>query len=126
MLSRQRAVQLLTLTLTLTLPFQAAAQKRALRVGDLYRVKGVGDPQRSPDGKWVAYTVSTSDSAKDRNDTDVWMASWDGKENIRLTSTPDGESSPRWSPDGRFLAFTSSRQGARGGQLWLLDRRGGE
>ena len=128
MLSKAKVLQFLTvtLTLTLTLPFQANAQKRSLRVGDLYRVKGVGDPQRSPDGKWVAYTVSSSDSAKDRNDTDVWMASWDGQTNIRLTSTPDGESSPRWSPDNRYLSFTSSRQGARGGQLWLLDRRGGE
>src|SRR5262249_11828052 len=34
---------------------------------------------------------------------------------------------PRWSPDGRYLAFTSSRPGkARGNQVWLLDRSGGE
>jgi len=70
--------------------------------------------------------VSSVDSAKDKNDTDVWMASWDGAQNIRLTSTPDGESSPRWSPDGRYLAFVSGRQEGKGGQIWLLDRRGGE
>ncbi|MCK7476496.1 MAG: hypothetical protein M0C28_02135 [Candidatus Moduliflexus flocculans] len=28
---------------------------------------------------------------------------------MRLTSRPDGESSPRWSPDGRYLAFLASR-----------------
>jgi dipeptidyl aminopeptidase/acylaminoacyl peptidase len=100
--------------------------KRAIRPTDIFRVRDVRDPQISPDGKWVAYTVTTADSARDKNDTDVWMASWDGKENIRITSTKDGESSPRWSPDGRYLSFISSRDGGKGGQVWLLDRRGGE
>ncbi|HEX9106362.1 MAG TPA: S9 family peptidase, partial [Longimicrobiales bacterium] len=46
--------------------------------------------------------------------------------NLRLTSSPDAETSPRWSPDGRWLAFLSSRQEGKGSQVWLLDRRGGE
>jgi dipeptidyl aminopeptidase/acylaminoacyl peptidase len=105
---------------------QGAVAKRPVRVGDMYRVKNVNDPQLSPDGKWVAYTVTTTDSAKDKSDTDIWMTSWDGSQTIQVTSSPDGESSPRWSPDGRYLAFISSRQAGKGGQLWLLDRRGGE
>ena len=103
-----------------------AVAKRPLRATDIFRVRDVRDPQISPDGKWVAYTVTVADSARDKNDTDVWMASWDGKENIRITSTKDGESSPRWSPDGRYLSFLSSRDNGKGGQIWLLDRRGGE
>src|SRR5689334_1338878 len=105
---------------------QGTVAKRPIRVGDMYRVKNVNDPQLSPDGKWVAYTVTTTDSAKDKSDTDIWMTSWDGSQTIQVTSSPDGESSPRWSPDGRYLAFISSRQAGKGGQLWLLDRRGGE
>jgi dipeptidyl aminopeptidase/acylaminoacyl peptidase len=104
----------------------APVAKRPLRSTDIFRVRDVRDPQISPDGKWVAYTVTIADSASNKNDTDVWMASWDGKENIRITSTKDGESSPRWSPDGRYLSFISSRDGGKGGQVWLLDRRGGE
>jgi len=100
--------------------------KRPLRIGDLHRLRTVGDPQRSPNGRWVAYTVTSVDSAKDRSDTDVWMTSWDGRETVRLTSTPEAESSPRWSPDNRWLAFVSGRQEGKGGQIWLLDRRGGE
>ena len=106
----------------------AAAQgtKRPLRVGDMYRLKTVSDPQLSPDGAWVAYTVSTTDSARDKTDADVWMTSWDGTRTVQLTSSPDAETTPRWSPDGRYLSFLSSRQGGKGPQLWLLDRRGGE
>ena len=107
-------------------PAAAPAAKRPLRATDIFRVRDVRDPQISPDGKWVAYTVTIADSARDKNDTDVWMASWDGKENVRITSSKDGENVPRWSPDGRYLSFISSRDGGKGGQVWLLDRRGGE
>jgi dipeptidyl aminopeptidase/acylaminoacyl peptidase len=108
----------------------AQPAKRPIRLDDLARIRSVGDPQRSPDGKWIAYTVATTDVEKDRRDTDLWMVSFDGAEEIRLTSSPDGESSPRWSPDGRFLAFLASRgtdeEKKLGAQVWLLDRRGGE
>lgn len=104
--------------------------KRPIKTDDFARLKSVGDPQLSPDGKWVAYTVGTIDLEKDKRDTDLWMVSWDGKEEVRLTSSPDGESRPRWSPDNRYLAFLASRgdedQKKKGAQAWLLDRRGGE
>jgi dipeptidyl aminopeptidase/acylaminoacyl peptidase len=103
-----------------------AAQQRPLEPSDIYRFLNVRDPQLSPDGEWVAYTVTRADSARDRNVTDVWMVSWDGTQDVRLTSSPDNETSPRWSPDGRHLAFLSSRQEGDGAQVWLLDRRGGE
>lgn len=103
-----------------------AQAKRPVRVGDMYRIKNVGGLDLSPDGKWVAYTVTTTDSAKDKTDTDVWMTTWDGTQTIHATSTPDNETSPKFSPDGKYLAFLSSRQGGKGSQLWLLDRQGGE
>src|SRR5688572_16242972 len=104
----------------------ASQTRRSLNAEDVYNVRDVSDPQRSPDGQWVAYTVTTAHKDTDKNNTDVWMVSWDGAQQIQLTSTPDGESSPRWSPDGKYLSFVSSRQGSKGGQVWLMNRTGGE
>ncbi len=108
-----------------------AQSKRPLSLDDLARLRSVNDPQVSPDGKWVAYTVGTIDAEKDRRDSDIWMVSWDGTQQVQLTATPDtSENMPRWSPDNRFLAFLTSRgdeeQKKKGSQVWLLNRVGGE
>lgn len=100
--------------------------KRPLKPSDVYRLQTLSDPQISPDGKWVAYTLSSVDSVKNKRNADIWMTSWDGKESIQLTYSPDGESQPRWSPDGKYLSFTSSRNGLTSSQIWLMDVRGGE
>ena len=114
-------------------PAAASAQSRSFTFDDLAKIRSVSDPQRSPDGKWVAYTVGTSDVEKDKHNRDLWMVSWDGKEQVQLTSSKDSESKPRWSPDGKYLAFLTSRgdedekkEKKKGAQVWLLNRSGGE
>ena len=98
-----------------------------MTLDDMTKMVRVGAPVVSPDGQWIAYTVSHVDSGEDKNVTDLWMVSWDGTQDIQLTRGKDGAGDPRWSPDGRWLAFTSGREGeAKGTQVWLLDRRGGE
>ncbi len=109
------------------LVFAQPTARRLLRIDDMHRFHDVRDVQLSPDGKWVAYTVNTVDTVADKSDTDVWIASWDGKQQLRMTTSPESETSPRWSPDGKYLSFLSSRPGkAKGNQVWLLDRNGGE
>jgi dipeptidyl aminopeptidase/acylaminoacyl peptidase len=102
--------------------------QRLIKLEDMHAFHDVRDPQIAPDGKWVAYTVGSVDSAADKSDTDIWMASWDGTQQIRMTSSSEAENAPRWSPDGRYLSFLSGRTGgkARGSQVWILDRQGGE
>ena len=113
--------------ITLLLQYNSVSQtiKRSLRPGDIYRLQSTGDAQISPDGKWVAYTLTTVDSAKDKRNTNIWMISWDGTENVQLTNSPDGEGSPRWSPDGKYISFTAARSGGSS-QVYLLNRLGGE
>lgn len=112
---------------------QAAAQipaKRPIALDDMARIRPVGDPQMSPDGQWIVYTVGATDAEKDKRDSDLWMISRDGLRQVRLTFGSEGESSPRWSPDGRFLSFLAARgteeEKKKGAQIWLLDRTGGE
>jgi dipeptidyl aminopeptidase/acylaminoacyl peptidase len=105
----------------------AQPSRHPFNLDDLARTREVRDPQCSPDGRWVAYTVSTVDVKEDKTNSHVWMISLDGKDDRQVTSSQDSESSPRWSPDGKYVSFTSSRPGpAKGNQVWLLDRQGGD
>jgi dipeptidyl aminopeptidase/acylaminoacyl peptidase len=109
-----------------------------ITLNDLFRFHDVGSPEVSPDGQWVAYTVATTEEKEDKRITDLWMVSWDGKQDIRLTwkgdvsddedpEELDSSSAPRWSPDGQYLSFTADRSGhGKGAQVWVMDRRGGE
>lgn len=127
---RAHAPVALGLLAVAALPSAAQDARRPIALDDHSRLVAVADPQRSPEGDWVAYTVTTNDVDKDKRNTDVWMVKWDGSARVQLTSSPESESSPRWSPDGRYLAFVASRgteeEQKKGAQIWLLDRRGGE
>src|SRR3954469_6187941 len=108
----------------------ASAQggKRPLSLDDLAKLKDVRDPQCAPDGKSVAFVVSQIDVKEDKPGSGhIWTVGIDGQNERQITSSTESESSPRFSPDGKYLSFTSSRAGkAKGNQVWLLDRSGGE
>jgi len=103
----------------------AATQTRTLRPDDVFSIKDVGDPQVSPEGRWVAFTVTSRNAKEDESDTDIYMAPLGGGPSLRLTTSPKPERSPRWSPDGKWLAFLSGREGKKS-QVWLMSREGGE
>jgi len=106
---------------------QPGALQTAITPQDYDQLRTVADPQLSPDGAWVAYTVRSVDVAADRRITSVYMTSWDGKQTVRLTRGQETDSKPRWSPDGAYLGFLASREpDSDADQLWVLSRAGGE
>jgi dipeptidyl aminopeptidase/acylaminoacyl peptidase len=94
-------------------------------VDDYFRIKDVEDAQISPDGKWVAYVVTTHDVKEDKDKKRIWMNSTSGGDAIALTNEDANSTHPRWSPDGKYLGFSSER-GNEKKQVWLLPRGGGE
>ena len=121
-----RSILLLAcLTLPASLfPRPALAQKRAITFDDFIALKSVSDPQLSPDGKWVAYTVSTPSLQDNRNVARVWVAEVATGRSRALTGGPGSDRQPRWSPDGKTLAFISTRDS--GAQVWVLPIAGGD
>lgn len=109
-----------------TSPAAQASSRRSIAIDDIYRMQEVGTPQMSPDGKWIAYTVTSVNREADQRHSSVWMVNWEGTQDLQLTYSTESASSPRWSPDGRYLSFLSSHGSEGKKQVWLLDRRGGE
>ena len=95
-----------------------------MTVDDLLAVKGVSDPQVSPDGSLVVYVVSELDRATQKNNSSLWLVPTLGGQPKQLTTAPGTNNHPRWSPDGKTIAFVSNRGGSA--QVWLLPLDGGE
>src|SRR3989442_14626535 len=115
---------LVTIPLSLFPIPRLAAQKRAITFDDFIALKTVSDPRLSPDGKWVAYTVTTSSLQDNRGVARIWLAEVATGQSRQVTQGPGSDRSPRWSPDGQTLAFLSTRQ--NGSQIWVLSLAGGE
>src|SRR6516165_7416812 len=118
------------LAVLLCLVGSAGFAPRVIMVDDLFGVREVHDPQISPDGQFIAYTVSSTSLKEDKTETRIWMVSTAGGEAVPLTSEGVSSDHPRWSPDGKFLAFLSERRKETGSegktQVYLLNRLGGE
>ena len=118
--------------LVLLAPPVTAQSPRPATSEDYFNFKFVGDPQLSPDGKLVAFTVTRIDRPANRRMSTIWVAPVDGSAAPRqLTASHLSSSAPRWRPDGKVLAFTGSRpvpgdEASGRPQFYLLDLLGGE
>src|SRR5258707_10376505 len=81
-------------------------------VNDLLGVKRVGDPQLSPDGKWVAFTIGVVNKEANKVVNQIYIVGVDGTKQKQVTNGTSSSAGARWSPDGKRIAFTT------GGQIW--------
>jgi dipeptidyl aminopeptidase/acylaminoacyl peptidase len=98
------------------------APRRGITAEDYLAFEQAGDPQIAPDGRTVAYTVTTIDRKANRRMSRIWVAG--DAEPRPFTREGVSSTAPRWSPDGQSLAFLSARDGKT--QIWVMARRGGE
>jgi dipeptidyl aminopeptidase/acylaminoacyl peptidase len=97
----------------------AFAQERRFSIDDLLKVRRVSDPQLSPKGDLVAFTITDVDKTANKSTTQVYVVPLSGGDTRQLTNDEHSSSSPRWSPDGLTLAFISARDGES--QIWTID-----
>ena len=121
--------QVLTFSLILLLSIQIEAfsqeTEKPLSIDDIINLKRVRNPEISPDGQWIAFTVSSSDLKKDTSETRIWMIPAAGGEAIPMTAKGYSASQPKWSPDNKYLSFLAAKPEGKT-QVWTLNRLGGE
>ncbi|MDP9236286.1 MAG: S9 family peptidase [Chloroflexota bacterium] len=102
----------------------AKKQQRGVEPDDFYQLRTLSDPQISPDGMRVAYTVASSDRESDERRSSIFVAPVDGSTPAEQFTHGTHDSNPRWAPDGRYLAFVSKRGDEA--QIFLAPLDGGE
>jgi dipeptidyl aminopeptidase/acylaminoacyl peptidase len=113
----------------LVLAAEVAADPRPpgpLTAVDLLEVPRLGEPQLSPDGTQILFTVETASWKANRDVGHIHRVNADGSGERQMTSGAEGESGPRWAPDGRSFAFLAKRPGTDATQAYLMANDGGE
>ena len=114
-------VALATILGTVSLvPAQTPAQtpiKHPMTFEDMMKMRRLGDTDVSPDGKWLIYSVTDVDLAKNTKTATLWLQPISGGEPKQVPGTQPGDSNARFSHDGKYLLFESSRSGKQ--QIYL-------
>ena len=90
--------------------------KRPITFADLQAMKRISDPQVSPSGKWVLFSVTDVSLEKNTKTNHLWVVPIAGGKEVQLTSGT-GETNGRFSPDGKSVMYSSDQGGS--GQIWV-------
>jgi dipeptidyl aminopeptidase/acylaminoacyl peptidase len=101
-------------------------KQEVLSVETILKLKQVDSPELSPDGKWIAYTVSEMDLKEDKSLSRIYIVSIDGGKPLPITSKAYSASEPKWSHDSMFLSFLASKSEDEKAQVWTSNRMGGD
>ena len=125
MIFKQLKNLLLIVLFLITIEAVSQVTERPFNINDAISLKTVRSPQISPDGKWIAFTVSELNLEKDKSETRVWIIPVVGGDAIAMTSKDYSAGQPRWSPDNKHLSFLAAKNDGKT-QVWTLNRQGGE
>jgi dipeptidyl aminopeptidase/acylaminoacyl peptidase len=117
--SRLAAALLLTGALSGAAAAAQPGPRRPMTFEDMMKMRRLGDTAVSPDGRWVMYSATDVDLAKNTRTSHLWIVSTAGGDAHALTAWLTGESRGRFAPDGKQILFQSAREG--GQQIWLAD-----
>jgi dipeptidyl aminopeptidase/acylaminoacyl peptidase len=111
---RTHVLSLLLVSVATALPAQ-----RAMQPNDWHRLTTLSQPAMSPDGRMVAFTVTTVNERENKRHQEVWVVPTAGGDPVRYTAPNTESSNPRFTPDGKYLLFNSQRAGGSG-PVWAL------
>ncbi|HEY4357391.1 MAG TPA: S9 family peptidase [Acidobacteriaceae bacterium] len=108
--SRTFAAAVFGFSLTISYAWAQAPAKRPMTFADLQAMKRVSDPQISPSGKWVLFSVTDVSLEKNSKTNHFWAVPLDGSAPEHQVTFGDGESNGRFSPDGEMVALNMKDQ----------------
>lgn len=107
------------LFLIISLQFLSAQDKRPLELDDMFKFKRISQTTLSPDGKYVAFVLTTINYEENKGSSDIWLIDLNSGEKKNLTNTTYSENSPYWFPDSKNIVFVSMKTGTP--QLFKLN-----